>query len=63
VFLILSEVLTQKTGQDIFSGFQESIKKFIEKIAGLKKNMKTLAAKEKDLEVRKTNLKRRKERA
>ena len=47
--LILNEVLAQSAGQDISSGFQKSINKFIEKIAGIKKNMEKLGAKREQL--------------
>jgi len=44
LFLIFNGLLAQKTGKDISSGFKQSINKFIEKIAVLKKNMNKLAA-------------------
>ena len=44
IFLLLQTVLTQEEGKAISSGFKQSIDKFIEKIAVLKKNMKKLAA-------------------
>ena len=43
IFLLLHMVLTQKEGKEISTGFKDSINKFIEKIAVLKKNMKKLA--------------------
>jgi len=53
LFLISNGLLAQKVGQDISSGFKQSINKFIEKIAGLKKNMKKLAAERKKLKNKK----------
>jgi len=44
LFLIFNGLLAQKKGKDISSGFKQSINKFIEKIAVLKKNMNKLAA-------------------
>lgn len=49
LFLIFNGLLAQKAGKDISSGFKQSINKFIEKIAGLKKNMKKLEAERKKL--------------
>ena len=51
LFLTLNESLAQKPGKDISSDFQKSINKFIEKIAGLKKNMKKLAAEREKLKI------------
>ena len=44
LFLIFNGLLAQKKEKDISSGFKQSINKFIEKIAVLKKNMNKLAA-------------------
>ena len=44
LFFLLHTVLAQEEGKAISSGFKQSIDKFIEKIAVLKKNMKKLAA-------------------
>ena len=56
LFLTLNESLAQKPVKDISSDFQQSINKFIEKIAGLQKNMKKLAAKRKKLKSEKNKL-------
>jgi len=53
LFLLLFLILNEALAQDISSGFQKSIDKFIEKIAGLKKNMKKLAAKREKLKSKK----------
>eukprot|EP00091_Calanus_sinicus_P000793 TRINITY_DN10735_c0_g1_i1.p1 TRINITY_DN10735_c0_g1~~TRINITY_DN10735_c0_g1_i1.p1 ORF type:complete len:121 (+),score=44.10 TRINITY_DN10735_c0_g1_i1:85-447(+) len=44
LFLLVHTRLAQEEGKEISSGFKQSIDKFIEKIAVLKKNMKKLAA-------------------
>jgi len=61
LFLIFNGLLAQKKGKDISSGFKQSINKFIEKIAVLKKNMNKLAAeREKVKKKKKTKCKRTK---